>query len=168
MLRGNFTGLRTANRMVRPATAGAHSPTDRGKAAQRDSACQLPRNSCAGCCAGSMLPHGTQSLRRTRHARSAPSNCRASRRPATAWERQILPSRIANYDPKILDQLCLTGAVGWGRLSPHPATLEALERRSARRVVPTSVGSDRVFRARRCRLDDFAASPTRTRASRTG
>jgi len=58
--------------------------------------------------------------------------------PANAWERQILGRRIADYDPKVLDQLCLTGAVGWGRVSPHPATLEsaALERR---RVVPTSV-----------------------------
>src|SRR6266403_716384 len=38
--------------------------------------------------------------------------------PANSWERQILARRIANYDPKDLDQLCLTGAVGWGRLSP--------------------------------------------------
>ena len=44
--------------------------------------------------------------------------------PANAWERQVLARRIADYDPKVLDQLCLTGAVGWGRLSPHPATLE--------------------------------------------
>ncbi|MGH9701748.1 MAG: DEAD/DEAH box helicase [Candidatus Acidiferrales bacterium] len=57
--------------------------------------------------------------------------------PATSWERHILPSRIANYDPKVLDQLCLTGAVGWGRLSPHPATLEALGE-GGRRVIPTS------------------------------
>src|SRR5579863_1257186 len=44
--------------------------------------------------------------------------------PANAWERQVLARRVADYDPKWLDQLCLTGAVGWGRLSPHPATLE--------------------------------------------
>ncbi|HEY6944628.1 MAG TPA: helicase-related protein, partial [Candidatus Acidoferrum sp.] len=58
--------------------------------------------------------------------------------PANSWERQILRRRIADYDPKVLDQLCLTGAVGWGRLSPHPATLEALTD-GKRRVVPTSV-----------------------------
>jgi ATP-dependent Lhr-like helicase len=57
--------------------------------------------------------------------------------PANAWERQILGQRVANYDPKFLDQLSLTGAVGWGRLSPHPATLE--ESGGGRRVVPTSV-----------------------------
>ncbi|HEY1731239.1 MAG TPA: DEAD/DEAH box helicase [Terriglobales bacterium] len=58
--------------------------------------------------------------------------------PANAWEKQILAPRVNDYDPTALDQLCLTGAIGWGRLSPHPATLEdAGEGR--RRVVPTSV-----------------------------
>ena len=57
--------------------------------------------------------------------------------PANAWEQQILARRIANYDPKVLDQLCLTGAVGWGRVSPHPATL-AENGGGIRRVVPTS------------------------------
>jgi ATP-dependent Lhr-like helicase len=58
--------------------------------------------------------------------------------PANSWERQILARRVANYDPKELDQLCLTGAVGWGRLSPHAATLESLTD-AKRRVVPSSV-----------------------------
>jgi ATP-dependent Lhr-like helicase len=59
--------------------------------------------------------------------------------PANAWERHVLARRIADYDPKWLDQLCLTGAVGWGRLSPHPATLEASDGNGRRRVIPTSV-----------------------------
>jgi len=58
--------------------------------------------------------------------------------PANAWEQQVLSRRIRNYDPKWLDQLCLTGAVGWGRLSPHPATLED-STNGKRRVIPTSV-----------------------------
>jgi ATP-dependent helicase Lhr and Lhr-like helicase len=58
--------------------------------------------------------------------------------PASAWERHILARRIADYDPEWLDQLCLTGAVGWGRLSPHPATLED-SANGKRRVIPTSV-----------------------------
>jgi ATP-dependent Lhr-like helicase len=58
--------------------------------------------------------------------------------PASAWERQVLARRISNYEPRLLDQLCLTGAVGWGRLSPHPAMLEDSSG-SGRRVVPTSV-----------------------------
>ena len=58
--------------------------------------------------------------------------------PANAWERQILSRRIADYDPQTLDRLCLTGAVGWGRLSPHPATYED-QNSIGRRVIPTSV-----------------------------
>ena len=57
--------------------------------------------------------------------------------PANSWESQILKRRITGYDPKVLDHLCLTGAVGWGRLSPHPATFEAAD--AKRRVIPTSV-----------------------------
>src|SRR5277367_4636701 len=41
--------------------------------------------------------------------------------PAVEWERSLLPARVANYDPRCLDALCLSGAVGWGRISPHPA-----------------------------------------------
>jgi ATP-dependent helicase Lhr and Lhr-like helicase len=60
--------------------------------------------------------------------------------PANSWERQILKRRIADFDPAILDQLCLTGALGWGRLSPHPATLETHVATDAkRRITPTSV-----------------------------
>jgi ATP-dependent Lhr-like helicase len=76
--------------------------------------------------------------------------------PANAWERQVLARRIADYDPQWLDQLCLTGAVGWGRLSPHPATVDtgglangngsadgAVPRQ--RRVIPTSVAPITLF-----------------------
>jgi ATP-dependent Lhr-like helicase len=64
--------------------------------------------------------------------------------PASSWERFVLARRISDYDPAHLDQLCLTGAVGWGRLSPHPATLEATTtgengRVLRRRVIPTRV-----------------------------
>ncbi len=60
--------------------------------------------------------------------------------PASAWERFVLARRISDYDPAHLDQLCLTGAVGWGRLSPHPATLEATGNdEHRRRVIPTRV-----------------------------
>ncbi len=64
--------------------------------------------------------------------------------PASAWERFVLARRISDYDPAHLDQLCLSGVVGWGRLSPHPATLEATGtdvagREHRRRVIPTRV-----------------------------
>jgi len=37
--------------------------------------------------------------------------------PANAWERYILPARIDRYDPATLDTLCLTGEVGWAKLT---------------------------------------------------
>ncbi len=58
--------------------------------------------------------------------------------PANAWEPQILARRITRYDPEVLDRLCLTGAIGWGRLSPHPAMQREAEE-EARSVSPTSV-----------------------------
>ena len=64
--------------------------------------------------------------------------------PANAWEKQILVARVGKYDPVALDQLCLTGAVGWGRLSPHPATLEE-SGEGRRRIVPTSVAPITLF-----------------------
>lgn len=41
--------------------------------------------------------------------------------PANAWEQQILAKRVEDYEPDLLDKLCLTGVVGWGRLSLHSA-----------------------------------------------
>ncbi|HET9270804.1 MAG TPA: hypothetical protein VFO31_21650, partial [Vicinamibacterales bacterium] len=37
--------------------------------------------------------------------------------PARAWERSILPARLAGYEPSLLDMACLSGEVRWGRLS---------------------------------------------------
>jgi len=37
--------------------------------------------------------------------------------PAGAWEGDVLSARCEEYDPALLDTLCLTGRVGWGRLS---------------------------------------------------
>jgi ATP-dependent Lhr-like helicase len=39
--------------------------------------------------------------------------------PAAAWEPQVLALRVKDYTPHWLDQLCFTGRVGWGRLSPR-------------------------------------------------
>ena len=35
--------------------------------------------------------------------------------PAAAWEGEILPARMEDYDPLWLDALCLSGRVVWGR-----------------------------------------------------
>ena len=57
--------------------------------------------------------------------------------PAVEWEKAIFPSRVANYDPRWLDRLCLSGAVGWGRVSPHPAFHEG-DGNGPRRVIPSN------------------------------
>ena len=48
---------------------------------------------------------------------------------ASAWERFVLPLRMDRYDPSMLDVLCLTGQVGWARLStPEPCETAAATR----------------------------------------
>src|SRR6266700_987806 len=37
--------------------------------------------------------------------------------PAGAWEADVLPARLGEYDPLWLDGLCLSGEIAWGRLS---------------------------------------------------
>src|SRR5439155_5217757 len=57
---------------------------------------------------------------------------------AASWESDVLPARIARYDRGLLDQLCLSGEIAWGRLAssdearrapPGRATPVALVRR---------------------------------------
>lgn len=42
--------------------------------------------------------------------------------PAAAWEGELLPSRMVEYDPAWLDALCLSGEVVWARLTPPVRT----------------------------------------------
>ncbi len=58
--------------------------------------------------------------------------------PAVEWERSIFPQRVANYDPRWLDALTLTGVVGWGRISPHPA-FASTESGGPKRIIPTGM-----------------------------
>jgi ATP-dependent Lhr-like helicase len=45
--------------------------------------------------------------------------------PAAAWEGEILPARLEEYDPVWLDTLCQSGRVLWARLSPPRSALTA-------------------------------------------
>ncbi|HET8724860.1 MAG TPA: DEAD/DEAH box helicase [Anaeromyxobacteraceae bacterium] len=51
--------------------------------------------------------------------------------PAAAWEREILPARVAGYEPGLLDALCLSGEVAWGRLAVTASPDEVPRRRAA-------------------------------------
>jgi ATP-dependent helicase Lhr and Lhr-like helicase len=42
--------------------------------------------------------------------------------PAAAWEGEILPARLLEYDPAWLDALCLAGEIVWARLTPPVRT----------------------------------------------
>jgi ATP-dependent helicase Lhr and Lhr-like helicase len=60
--------------------------------------------------------------------------------PAIEWEKTLLPQRVAGYDPRWLDTLCMEGVVGWGRISPHPAfATHGSDFTAPKRVVPTSM-----------------------------
>lgn len=63
---------------------------------------------------------------------------------ASAWEPQLLRLRMARYEPELLDRLCLSGAVSWGRLSLHPRFAQAGEL-GRRRIIPTSVAPISLF-----------------------
>ena len=64
---------------------------------------------------------------------------------ASAWEAEVLPARVARYNPEFLDDLCLAGEVTWGRLSPHPAFDREPEENRSRRVRPTRVAPLAIF-----------------------
>jgi ATP-dependent Lhr-like helicase len=50
---------------------------------------------------------------------------------AGAWESEILPARVAQYERGMLDQLCLSGEIAWGRLSCASVDPEVPRRRAA-------------------------------------
>ena len=50
---------------------------------------------------------------------------------AGAWERDLFPARVAGYEPALLDQLCLSGEVAWGRLALASEPGEEPRRRAA-------------------------------------
>jgi ATP-dependent Lhr-like helicase len=64
---------------------------------------------------------------------------------ASAWEPHLLRVRVAKYDQDVLDRVCLSGAVAWGRLSPHPKLAQQETRVPGRRIQPTSVAPVGIF-----------------------
>ncbi len=60
--------------------------------------------------------------------------------PSVAWERDILPLRVTGYHSEWLDELCLTGEVGWARLFPPPRDPDkSRPMASLTRVAPVSI-----------------------------
>jgi ATP-dependent helicase Lhr and Lhr-like helicase len=48
--------------------------------------------------------------------------------PAGAWETEILPARLAGYEPAWLDEQCLAGRIAWARLRPRNAKANGNDR----------------------------------------
>ena len=59
--------------------------------------------------------------------------------PAAAWESEILPARVLQYDPVWLDTLCLSGRVAWGRLTPPSQGARAGPRSGPIRSTPIAL-----------------------------
>ena len=55
--------------------------------------------------------------------------------PASAWEESLLPARVSDYSPGMLDDLCRSGRIAWTRLPPRPSS-EARERGGPVRSTP--------------------------------
>ncbi len=51
--------------------------------------------------------------------------------PAGAWEDAVFAARVEQYQPRWLEDLCLSGEVVWGRLGLRPADPETRSRRGA-------------------------------------
>lgn len=60
--------------------------------------------------------------------------------PAISWERDLLPARVEKYRAEWLDELCLTGEIGWGRLFPPKRDPDrSRPMASLTRVAPVSI-----------------------------
>jgi ATP-dependent Lhr-like helicase len=56
--------------------------------------------------------------------------------PAGSWESEVLPARVADYDPAWLDALCLSGRLTWLRLSPPRVSPEKVNSSAPVRSTP--------------------------------
>src|SRR5260221_8131477 len=58
---------------------------------------------------------------------------------AGAWETEILPARIAQYEPAWLDDHCLAGRIAWARLRPRNGANGGERRASPVRTTPITL-----------------------------
>jgi ATP-dependent Lhr-like helicase len=58
--------------------------------------------------------------------------------PAGAWESEILPARLVEYEPAWLDDQCLAGRIAWARLRPRSERANGSERAATPAPVRTT------------------------------
>ena len=59
--------------------------------------------------------------------------------PAAAWEADIFPARIRDYDPNWLDVMCISGRIAWGRFIPSASKTTGEQRRKAGPIRSTPI-----------------------------
>jgi ATP-dependent Lhr-like helicase len=59
--------------------------------------------------------------------------------PAVAWEADVLSARVEQYEPSLLDRLCLAGRIAWGRLSPPTGDGSGLRSSGPLRSTPVAI-----------------------------
>ena len=79
--------------------------------------------------------------------------------PAAEWEAHILPARVEGYDTRWLDELCLSGEVVWGRLTPRPERTGRAGTPSPATPLAFVVREDLPWMLRAVRGDNVAAEP---------
>ena len=111
--------------------------------------------------------HGKQGVR------AAVERLQGFEAPAVSWERDLLPARVADYDPAWLDELCLDGTLTWGRLSPRKlgskSSRDAAAPATPSRVMPVSLASRSAFPALRAATAAMTTgAPTTVAPTRAG
>ena len=82
--------------------------------------------------------------------------------PAAAWESEILPARLAGYEPNWLDGRCLAGQIVWMRLRPRNGRTNGGGRPAPVRTTPIALLSRRhagVWSSANSRDDAVTLSP---------
>ncbi len=87
---------------------------------------------------------------------------------AGAWESEVLPSRLMNYDPLWLDGLCLSGEIAWGRLNAMRNGEVGTRNRKAGPVRSTPIALFRRDRAEIWRAGTPDVDPAELPLSSTG
>jgi len=59
--------------------------------------------------------------------------------PAAAWEADIFPARIRDYDPNWLDVMCISGRIAWGRFTAPASKTAGEQRRKAGPIRSTPI-----------------------------
>ncbi len=119
VLRGQFVSRRPRGAaVVRPPAAGTHEPAH-ARALRRDIEPVSASDFVRFLLELAARPPGHPARRPRGAARGRSQQLQGFEAAAGAWEQEILPARLADYDPDWLDDLCLGGEVVWGRFEPR-------------------------------------------------